>query len=213
LFSRSKLQARTLKLIVMISLKTIILISVFGFGIQSHSEGALAIYSFSGFVNESGGNIPIGSAFKGRFTFNIWQAGRGPYINGTNYDYTIFEILIGKDHLRYEGGVFTVDNDGPFAGDRVDVEFGGGSIGGLSFSHGRFRLVDSSNVAIDSMSLPFESDLSRWPFKEVRFYASNVDIIGRINELTYTPVPEPKTSFLVIVVWKVFLIRRKRNQA
>jgi hypothetical protein len=177
----------------------------------TNASGAVVVYNFSGSITEGGGNVTAGSTFSGEFVINLTQSPTSADPNGVSYSYESFNFELGPDLLQYAPfrGI-NVDNDGTFAGDRVDIDFLGGTLGGFEFSHGRFRLVDSTNNALYSNSLPFEIDLAKYSFHQIWFYAPGVNIIGEVQTLTATPVPEPTSALALVLGGGLWLKRRNR---
>jgi hypothetical protein len=143
-------------------------------------------YVFSGSLITAGGSLTFGTPFSGLLTLDLDQPNDADPDFQT-YDYTTLSIVVGVETLNVFNGQFFVDNDGSFAGDRVDIEFGSGSVGGLTFTHGRLRLVNFSNTAITWADLPFNTNLDDWDLKELRIFAEGVDIIGNLDEFRIVP--------------------------
>jgi cysteine-rich repeat protein len=152
-------------------------------------------YSFSGHIvdhsgrisNLTGGNIEDGTSFNGNFVLDKTQAGQ-ILSSGNKYTYGHLNLTIGSETINYFNGSMVVDDNGSFIGDRVDTDFGDGSLFGLSFRHGRVRLRDGANLALDSNSIIFTDQLNRWSTNELRIYANGIDIIGEITYLQRSSV-------------------------
>jgi hypothetical protein len=163
------------------------------------AAAAVVIDRFSGALTAVGGSLALGEGFDGTLTYDSSQLGTPNLGTARDYTYTSLSLTVGSEHYSFANGWFEVDDNGSFVGDRVDVEFPGGTIGGLPYSFGRLRLVDFDNDAISNNHLPFNANPSDWVFKEVRFFAQGVDVIGEIRTLTSAPVPEPATWAMLLV--------------
>jgi uncharacterized protein (TIGR03382 family) len=154
--------------------------------------------------------VQVGDPFVGYLTVRTDTAFQNN-LTSTGYRYEELRLAVGSESYLFSLATLEIDNNGSFAGDRVDAEFSaGGLIGGLPFTHGRLRLVDTTNQALSSTSLVFTTDLSAWQSKEVRFYAQGVDIVGQMSSLTLTTIPAPAASPLLALAGLSARGRRRR---
>jgi hypothetical protein len=186
---------------------------------QAHS--AELTYTFAGHLTSVGGSLNVGDPFSGSFRFDGSQAGAisGFLPTARDYIYDSFDLTIGGSTQHAGPDVFEIDDNGTFLGDRFDLTLDPGTAGGLPYWMGHFRLVNVDDTAISSNQLPLNTNLSDWPFAEVRLYTTYVDIIGHVDSLALsaTPtltVPEPATWAIMLLGFGALggALRNRRGQ-
>jgi hypothetical protein len=161
------------------------------------ADASVVRYDFTGQITTGGGTVTVGTAFSGYLiveTSPVATSGS----NDASYTFQAIEVTVGSEQFSSSPGTVQVENDGSFMGDRVDADFDGGTIGGLPFSIGRFRLVDTTSQAISSPTMLLPTNLALWNRPLVIFYTPfPTSIIGEMSTLSMSVVPSPAAAPLL----------------
>lgn len=175
------------------------------------ADATIFRYEFSGTISEGHNEIAAGQYFDVTIiasdqTRRTWWES----IAGDGYDISYFSLNINGEKIETTSGNAEIDNNGSFAGDRVDLNSGAGKIGSINFYQARVLLADTSNLAINSYDLPSSLNIIDWQTRKLLIYGNEnpdtsgtlinpYEIRGTIDSASVSTIPEPSSMLLTLI--------------